>query len=169
MEYLVAVVGDRIQAETVYTDLEKAGFPQKNLRIFGTGYQTEQDFDLEDPNENAKQRAFRMMTWLIPFGFFGGVTFNAITGLQTFPWAGVTGNQVIGGFLGAISGSLGALLASGGLGAVLGFGDSRTYRDRLERGEYLLVIEGSRFQLADVLPIVRRARPLSLQTLQSSR
>ncbi|OAB55390.1 hypothetical protein AY600_03785 [Phormidium willei BDU 130791] len=169
MEYLVAVVGDRIQAETVYTDLEKAGFPQENLRIFGTGYQTEQDFDLEDPNENAKQRAFRMMTWLIPFGFFGGVTFNAITGLQTFPWAGVTGNQVIGGFLGAMSGGLGALLASGGLGAVLGFGDSRTYRDRLNRGEYLLVIEGSRFQLADVLPIVRRARPLSLQTLQSNR
>ncbi|MCC5898322.1 MAG: hypothetical protein EA395_06815 [Phormidium sp. GEM2.Bin31] len=168
MEYLVAAVGDRIQAESIYTDLEKAGFPQDNLRIFGTGYQTANDFDLEDPNENAKQRAFRMMTWLIPFGFFGGVTFNAITGLQTFPWAGVTGNQIIGGILGAGSGALGGLLSSGGLGAVLNFGDSRTYRDRLSQGEYLLVIQGSRFQLADVLPIVRRARPLSLQTLQSS-
>ena len=60
----------------------------------------------------------------------------------------------------------GGVLASGGLGAVLRFGDSRTYRDRLAGGEYLLVIEGSRFQLADILPIVRRARPLSLQTLQ---
>jgi hypothetical protein len=165
MEYLVAVFRDRIQAEAAYTELEKAGLPAENCRIFGAGYKGANDFDLVDPNENAKNRAYKMMTWLVPFGFFGGVAFNTITGLQTFPWAGVTGNQIIGGFLGSIGGAMGGLFASGGFGSVLEIGDSKTYRTRLAKGQYLVTVTGSRFQLSDATTILRRSRPENLQTL----
>lgn len=165
MEYLVAAFSDRIQAEAAYTELEKAGLPPKNLSILGAGYKSVDEFGLDDPNENAKNRAYRMMTWLVPFGFLGGFAFNTITGLQTFPWAGVTGNQIIGGFLGSIGGAMGGLFVSGGVGAVLRVGDSQTYRSRLARGQYLVVVSGSRFQLGDAMTILRRTRPQNLQTL----
>lgn len=164
MEYLVAVLSDRIQAEAAYTALEKEGFPVERLTILGKGYKSADEFGLIDPKEKALKQARLMAIWLIPFGFFGGVTFNAITGLQTFPWAGVLGNQIIGGVLGAISGGLGSILAGGGASLALGSGDALPYRNRLSAGKYLVVLRDiTSTQTRQATSILRQFDPENLQ------
>ena len=60
-----------------------------------------------------------MATWLIPFGFIGGVAFSLSTNLHTFSWAGEIGDRVIGGLLGAIGGAMGSVFIGGGGGIAL--------------------------------------------------
>lgn len=164
MEYLVAVLGDRIQAEAAYTALEKEGFPTAQLAIVGKGYKSADEFGLADPKAQAFKQARLMAIWLIPFGFFGGVTFNLLTGLQTFPWAGELGNQIIGGLLGAISGGLGSIVAGGGAGLAFGSGDALPYRNRLDAGKYLVVLQGlSSTQTRQATSILRQFEPENIQ------
>ena len=40
MDYLVAVISNRIQAEEAYTALEKAGIPTNQISLLGKGYKT---------------------------------------------------------------------------------------------------------------------------------
>ena len=143
MNYLVAVLSDRIQAEAAYSALEKEGLPIKQVAILGQGYKTADEYGLIDPNEQARKQSLRMVTWLIPFGFAAGFTFSLITGLNTFAWAGEFGNHFIGGILGSISGAMGGTFVGGGVGAMLGSGDALPYRNRLRAGKYLIVVKGS--------------------------
>jgi len=84
MNYLIAVLADRIEAEEAAVALEKAGIPQSQVTILGRGYKSADEFGLIDPFQQAKKRATLMAFWLIPFGFAGGYLFNLITGLHTF-------------------------------------------------------------------------------------
>ena len=163
MDYLIAVVDDRIQAEAAYTALEKEGLPPETLAILGRGYKSADEFGLIDPNESARKQVKLMAIWLVPFGFFGGFVFNAITGLQTFPWTGVLGNQILGGLLGAIAGGMGSIVAGGGTGLIVGSGDALPYRNRLNAGKYLVVVRGSYVQTRKATPILRQFEPESLQ------
>lgn len=163
MDYLVAVVSDRFQAETAYTVLEKEGLLPNQVTILGKGYKSADEFGLIDPNEEAIKQVKLMATWLIPFGFVAGFTFNAITGLDTFPWAGTLGNQLIGAVLGGISGGLGSILAGGGVGLIIGGGDALPYRNRLNAGKYLIVVKGSETLLRKANRILRQLDTESLQ------
>jgi hypothetical protein len=143
MNYLVAVMSDRIQAEEAYSALEREGLAMDKVAILGKGYKSADEFGLIDPNEQAWKQVKLMATWLVPFGFIGGACFNAITGLDTFAWAGETGSLAIAGLLGAASGALGSLFVGGGVGLVIGGGDALPYRNRLNAGKYLVVVTGS--------------------------
>ena len=66
MDYLVAVVSDRIKAEEAYTALEKGGIPTSQMSILGKGYKTADEFGLIDPGQQAKKRAMLMAIWLVP-------------------------------------------------------------------------------------------------------
>ena len=81
MNYLVAVLSDRIQAEAADLALEREGI---NGTILGRGYKSADEFGLIDPKEQAKKQVKLMAIWLVPFGFFAGFTFSLITGLDTF-------------------------------------------------------------------------------------
>jgi len=142
MNYLIAVVGDRIQAEEAYTALEKAGLPIQQVSILGRGYKSADEFGLIDPKLQAQKQALGMIYWLAPFGFAAGFGFNIVTGLDTFPWAGTLGNQIIGGIFGAIAGMMGGFFVGGGVGLV-GSGDALPYRNRLDAGKYLIVVQGT--------------------------
>lgn len=163
MNYLVAVLGDRIKAEAAYSALEEAKFSMDTVSILGKGYQSADEFGLVDPANQAWKQVRLMMVWLVPFGFAAGFAFNAITGLDTFPWAGATGNQILGGILGAGSGALGAFFVGGGAGAAFGSGDALSYRNRLNAGKYLVVMRGSDAQIRAATPIVRQFRPENIQ------
>lgn len=163
MDYLVAVVSDRLQAETAYTVLEKEGLLPSQVTILGKGYKSADEFGLIDPNEEAIKQVKLMATWLIPFGFVAGFTFNAITGLDTFPWAGTLGNRLIGAVLGGISGGLGSILAGGGVGLIVGGGDALPYRNRLNAGKYLIVVKGSETLLRKANRILRQLDTEALQ------
>lgn len=160
MNYLVAVLPDRIQAESAYLGLEKEGI---NSTILGRGYKTADEFGLIDPKEEAKKQVRLMAFWLIPFGFFAGFTFSLITGLDTFAWAGEIGNHVIGGLLGAGSGAMGSVFVGGGVGLVAGSGDALPYRNRLDAGKYLIVVQGSETLTRQATRILRQYDPENIQ------
>jgi hypothetical protein len=160
MNYLVAVLPDRIQAEAAYLALEKEGIKST---ILGRGYKTADEFGLIDPNEEAKKQVRLMAVWLVPFGFFAGFTFSFITGLETFAWAGEIGNHIIGGLLGAVSGGLGSVVSGGGVGLIIGGGDALPYRNRLDAGKYLIVVQDSENVTRQATRILRQFDPENLQ------
>ncbi|MBV6622247.1 MAG: hypothetical protein KI793_04705 [Rivularia sp. (in: Bacteria)] len=160
MNYLVAVFPDRMIAEEAFTALEKKGIKST---ILGRGYKSADEFGLIDPKEQAKKQAKFMSFWLVPFGFFAGLAFNLITGLNTFAWAGDIGNPIIGGLLGAGSGALGAIFVGGGVGLVTGSGDALPYRNRLDAGKYIVVVEGAESLNRETTRILRQLEPENLQ------
>lgn len=160
MNYLVAVLPDRIQAEAAYLALEKEGIKST---ILGRGYKSADEFGLIDPNEEAKKQVRLMAVWLVPFGFFAGFTFSFITGLETFAWAGEIGNHIIGGLLGAVSGALGSVVSGGGVGLIIGGGDALPYRNRLDAGKYLIVVQNSENVTRQATRILRQFDPENLQ------
>jgi hypothetical protein len=162
--YLVAVLSDRIQAESAYTLLEKQGLPLSKITILGRGYKTADEFGLIDPNEIAQKQAKLMAIWLIPFGFIAGVGFSLATSLQTFAWAGEIGNHIIGGFLGAIGGAMGSVFIGGGGGIAFGSGDALPYRNRINAGKYLIVVEGSQLLIQQATTILRKFDPENIQS-----
>lgn len=165
MNYLVAVLPNRVQAEAAYLALEKEGVAIDKVTILGKGYKSADEFGLIDPNEEAKKRSRLMLYWIVPFGFVAGLTFNFLTGLNTFPWAGELGNRLIGGLLGAGAGAMGSLFAGGGIGLLLGSDDALPYRNRLNAGKYLIVVQGSETVTRQATRILRSFEPENLETL----
>ncbi len=163
MNYLVAVLPDRIQAEAAYLALEKEGIPVKQVTILGKGYKSADEFGLIDPNQQAQKQAQLMAFWLIPFGFVSGVVFNILTGLNTFAWAGEIGNPIIGGLLGAVAGAMGSVFAGGGAGLAFGSGDALPYRNRLNAGKYLVVVQGTESMTRQATRVMRRFEPENIQ------
>jgi len=143
MNYVVAVLPDRIQAETAYLALEQEKISPKQIDILGQGYKSADEFGFTNPNRQAIKQFQMMAVWLVPFGFVAGCGFSFLTGLETFAWAGVWGNHLIGGVLGAIGGAMGSFFVGGGVGLALGSGDALPYRNRLNAGQYLVVVRGS--------------------------
>ncbi len=163
MNYLVAVLSDRIQAEAAYTALEAAGLPMEKVAILGKGYKSADEYGLIDPNEQARKQTKLMAFWLVPFGFFAGFGFSSITKLDTFAWAGELGDHIIGGILGALSGLMGSAFVGGGVGLLVGGGDALPYRNRLNAGKYLVVVNGSDTLTRRATGILRPLGPENLQ------
>ncbi|HEY9805963.1 MAG TPA: hypothetical protein V6D04_05305 [Candidatus Obscuribacterales bacterium] len=163
MNYLVAVLSDRIQAEEAYSALEKEGLKPNQVAILGRGYQSADEYGLLDPNAEARKQAKLMILWLAPFGFAAGYVFNFITGIELFSWAGNLGNHLIGGALGAVSGAMGGAMVGGGVGLLIGGGDALPYRNRLDAGKYLVVVRGSSALLNRATRTLRNFSPENLQ------
>ncbi len=163
MNYLVAVLPDRIQAEEAYTALEKEGVPLEQVTILGKGYKSADEFGLIDPNEQAEKQARLMAFWLVPFGFVSGAVFNRLTGIDIFPWAGGIGNAIIGGLLGAGAGAMGSVFTGGGAGLLFGSGDALPYRNRLNSGKYLIVVKGAESVTRQATRILRQFEPENIQ------
>jgi hypothetical protein len=107
-----------------------------------------------------------MAYWLVPFGFAAGYAFNLITGLDTLDWAGEPGNHIVGGLLGALGGAMGSFFVGGGVGLALGSGDALPYRNRLNEGKYLVVVQGTEALKNRATTILQQFNPESLQSYQ---
>lgn len=164
MNYLVAVLPDRIQAEAAYTALETANIPMDQVAILGKGYKSADEYGLIDPREVARKQVKTMATWLMPFGAFGGITFTRMTGLDTFAYAGDLSNYAIGGLVGALSGLLGSVFVGGGPSLLIPGGSSVPYRKRITLGKYLVVVQGSDLSIRRSNKLLRQFDPESLQT-----
>lgn len=163
MNYVIAVLADRIQAEAAYSLLEKEGLPMKQVSILGKGYKTADEFGLIDPKQPARKQAKLMSFWLIPFGFVAGVAFNLSTQYQLVPEAGMIGNHLLGGLLGAVAGAMGSFFVGGGAGLMFGSGDALPYRNRLKEGKYLVVVSGAPNVTNKATSILRSLETESLQ------
>lgn len=163
MKYLVAVLADRIQAEAAAVALEKEGIPINQIHILGKGYKSADEFGFIDPKQKARQQALLMAIWLVPFGFGAGFTFSFMTNLDTFAWAGEIGDRIIGGLLGAMSGAMGSFFVGGGVGLVFGSGDDLSYRNRLNQGKYLVIVQGAESLIRQATPLLGQFQPESIQ------
>lgn len=163
MNYVIAVLADRIQAEAAYSQLEKEGIPQKQMSIVGRGYKTADEFGFIDPQQPARKQARLMSFWLVPFGFIGGIAFNLATDYQVFPEIGLLGNRLLGGLLGAIGGAMGSFFVGGFTGAAMGSGDALPYRNRLKEGKYILAVSGAPNLTNKATSILKGFQPESLQ------
>jgi hypothetical protein len=162
MQYLVALLPDRLQAEAVYLALEAAGLPLEAVALVGRGYRDVGDYPL--PQGGWRPNFFTY--WLVPFGFASGLGFSLLTGLETFTaWAGVWGNHFLGGVLGAIAGGMGSLLVGGGLGQLAQLG-LPNYVRAVNQGKYLVVVQGTGL-VNRAKGIVLRFQPQSLNVLET--
>ncbi len=143
MNYLVAVLPNRSQAEAAYSALEAQGLPHDRIDILGNGYQSADDYGLINPQVAARKEIKRELYWLIAFGFVAGFTFNLLTSIEIIPTIAPIGNHVLGGIFGAAAGGLGAYLSGGAVGLTIGSGDALPYRNRLDAGKYLIIVKGS--------------------------
>lgn len=167
MNYLIAVLPDRFQAEEAYTALEKGGIPLNKVAIAGRGYRNADELGFIDPMQQAKNRAIFMAYWLIPFGFVGGYVFNMITGLHNLDWAGDPGNHIVGGLLGSIGGAMGSVFVGGGVGWAMDTkGDTVPYRDYLDANKYLVLVEDLGGLGDQAFPILRRLSPENIESYE---
>lgn len=163
MNYLIAVLQNRIEAEEAYSALEKEGLPMDKVTILGRGYKSADEFGLIDPNLEAKKQAKNLAYWTIPFGFVAGYAFNLQTGINIVEWAGSLGNHIIGGIFGAIAGAMGSFFVGGGAGLIFSSGDALPYRNRLREDKYLIVVKGSESVILLATPILRQFNPENIQ------
>ncbi len=157
--YLVATLPDRVQAETAYITLEEADLPPSQLSIYGRGFTSAEECESFDPTLMIRRNIKRMLMWVLPFGFFGGFTFNQLTQLTILSEVHTLADAIIGGFLGAIAGAMGAFASNGGIKLLRG-PDTVPFSQRLQSGQYLLVVKGSE---ALVRQANRALRPLHLE------
>lgn len=93
MNYLIAVLPDRIQAEAAYSALENEGLLNQQVDILGKGYKSADEYGLINPNQQAGKGAKRLLCQLVPFGFVAGFAFNLLTGIEVLPAIGSLGNH----------------------------------------------------------------------------
>jgi hypothetical protein len=163
MNYVVAVLPDRMQAEAAYSALEKEGLPDNQIDILGSGYKSADEYGLINPNNQARKGTKRLIYWLLPFGFIAGYAFNFLTGIEILPAVGAFGNQIIAGLLGAISGALDAYFVGGAVGLTVGSGDALPYRNRLNAGKYLIVVKGTEELTRQATRVLRQFEPENIQ------
>ncbi|NEQ99638.1 MAG: hypothetical protein F6K30_23545 [Cyanothece sp. SIO2G6] len=163
MNYVIAVLGDRIAAEEAYSILEKDGIPLEQVSIVGRGYKTADEFGFIDPGKQGRKQAQLMAYWLVPFGFIGGYAFNLATQYMLFPAIGMIGNHLLGGLLGAMGGVMGSVFVGGGVGIASGSGDALPYRNRLSEGKYLVVVQGASNVTNRAARLLRQCEPEMLQ------
>ncbi|MBD6620096.1 hypothetical protein FNW02_30960 [Komarekiella sp. 'clone 1'] len=163
MNYLVAVLPDKRQTEAAYSALEEAGMQMSQVNILGKGYKSADEFGLIDPEKQAHKQTNRLLYWLVPFGFIAGYTFNFLTQIEIFPQATAFGNEIIAGLMGAASGALGAVLIGRGVGLTVGSGDALPYRNRLNAGKYLIVVNGNEDLIREATRLLRQFEPENIQ------
>lgn len=163
MNYLIAVLQDRIEAEEAYSTLEREGLPMTQVSILGRGYKSADEFGLIDPNEEAKKQTNQLAYWIIPFGFIAGFAFNLQTDIQLIEWIGPFGNHLLGGIFGALAGAMGSFFVGGSMGLMTGSGDALPYRNRLNAGKYLIVVKGTETLTRQATKLLRQFQPENMQ------
>lgn len=163
MNYVVAILPDRIQAEAAYSALETENLPMQQVSILGKGYKSADEFGFLDPNKEARKQMKLMAIWIVPFGFIAGIAFNLSTQYSLVPEVGALGNQLIGGLLGAIAGAMGSFFVGGGTSLVFGSRDVVPYRNRLNAGKYLVVVSGTPSVTNRATRILKQFNPENIQ------
>ncbi|MEO0410015.1 MAG: hypothetical protein AAF289_21945, partial [Cyanobacteria bacterium P01_A01_bin.135] len=157
----------RSQVETAYEALQRQGMPTEQIDILGDGYKSADQFGLINPDQEADKQSLNLVPWLIPFGFGAGYLFNLLTDIRLFQWAGAFGNHVIGGLFGAAAAGMGAYFTGRLVGWTSASGDAIAYRNRLNQGKYVLIVQGSDDLVNRATLTLQQFQPENLQGYQS--
>ncbi len=139
---VVVVLADRKRLHRLRDQLAALDPAPASLVALGDGETAMDSVERLNPALARRRRQRSMVRWLMPFGFFAGLMFTFITDLHTFSFAGPYGEPVIGGLLGMGSGWMGSYAAAA---SVRSEEDDRirSLRNRLEEGNWLLLVESA--------------------------
>ena len=139
---VVVVLTERKRLRQLQEQLAAMTPPPQRLVAIGQGETDIAEVAELNPALARRLRQRSMARWLLPFGFFAGLTFTFITDLDTFAFAGDLGSHLIGGLLGLGSGWMGSFAAAA---SVTSEADDRVraLRNRLEEGNWLLLVESA--------------------------
>jgi hypothetical protein len=137
---VVVVVAERKRLRQLTEQLSQLTPAPQRLVAIGQGETDIAEVADLNPALARRIRQRRMSTWLIPFGFFAGLTFTFITDLDTFAFAGPIGSHLIGGLLGLGSGWMGSFAAAASVSSDVD-DRVRALRNRLDEGNWLLLVE----------------------------
>jgi len=136
---VVVVVAERKRLRQLRDELSRLQPAPERLTAIGQGETDIAEIAELNPALARRLRQKRMASWLIPFGFFAGLTFTFITDLDTFAFAGSIGSHVLGGLLGLGSGWMGSFAAAASVTSDVD-DRVRALRNRLEEGNWLLLV-----------------------------
>lgn len=161
--YLVAVLPNRVKAEAAYLSLKAANLPIAQMDILGKGYKSADEFDLINPDDEASKQTNQLAVWVIPFGFAAGYLFNVLTGIELIGWIGSIGNHILGGIFASVAAVMGAFVTGRLTGWTVGSGDAIAYRNRLNAGKYLVIVQGADSFVEEAVKLLRQYDPENLQ------
>jgi hypothetical protein len=154
----VGVFANRHDAETAIAELKSAGFPMHKVTIIAQDADREADVagvDVTDTNKVGNKADEGAAAGALTGGTLGGIT-GLLVGLGALAIPGVGPIMVAGELATVLSttiagGAIGA--ATGGLvGALIGLGipeeRAKVYSDRVDRGDYLVIVKGSDEEIA---------------------
>lgn len=139
---VVVVLTERKRLRQLQEQLAAMTPPPQRLVAIGQGETDIAEVAELNPALARRLRQRGMARWLLPFGFFAGLTFTFITDLDTFAFAGDLGSHLIGGLLGLGSGWMGSFAAAASVTSEVD-DRVRALRNRLEEGNWLLLVESA--------------------------
>lgn len=160
--YLVTVLPDRIQAEDAYSALRRADISPDHISMLGRGYMSADEYGLIDPNQQADKNT-RQLVWLIPFGFAAGFLFNWLTQIRILGISSPIANHILGGLIAAAAAAMGAYVVGRLVGWTVGSGDAIRYRNRLNAGKYLIIVEGPSALIDQATRVLNSYSPENIQ------
>jgi len=139
---MIAVLPDESSAFEAYRLLQCHGISPENLALVGRGYSSPDSVGLFNPTSTAWRYAKRGMFWIGAISTSMGMILHLIFGFQlpNLDWyqtlLTITSTSgIIGIFIGGVSGTLYGWFVKSSL--------SISCRSCLDRGQYLLMLEGS--------------------------
>jgi hypothetical protein len=160
----VGTFATRYEAEQALNELQYSGFPMRKVSIIAQDADSEKELaGVKTRNELSNRGDEGAKTGAVAGGALGGLT-GLLVGLGTLAIPGV-GPIVLAGEAAtalattAAGGAIGA--ATGGLvGGLVGLGISedraRIYGDRISRGEYLVIVDGTDAEINQAQAILNR-------------
>jgi hypothetical protein len=149
----VGVFRTRTEAETALTELRAAGFDMSRVSVIARDADRESsiaDVDVDDKDSIGNKADDGAKAGAVTGGALGGLT-GLLVGLGALAIPGIGPIVLAGAEATALATTLagGAIGAAAGglLGALVGLGipeeRARVYNDRVSRGEYLVIVDGS--------------------------
>ncbi len=138
---LVSVLANEAEALRAYRILQLGGVSPENMAIVGAGYRDCDAVGFARPTQVARTRAYRTAAFTSVVGAIMGLAFLFTTGIQVFP--NLYLNILLALTTAGISGAVGGFLVGGGVGLVFESGESIAYRNKVNQGKYLLLVEGA--------------------------
>ncbi|WP_218080611.1 hypothetical protein [Anthocerotibacter panamensis] len=153
---LVCVLPDEPQVLRAYRYLQQGGLSPESIAIVGRGYRDCDAVGFAQPIVVSRNRAFQTAAFTAVVGAGMGVAFLVATGIQVFP-GNLVANVLLAVTTAGLSGALGGFLVGGGVGLVSESGESIAYRNKVERGKYLLLVEGGEALVEQATRLLRDA------------
>jgi hypothetical protein len=160
----VGVFSNRLDAEDALLSIKSTGFPMDIISVVGRNADTEDrvgGVEIQDSIDNKVDEG--AVTGAVTGGAIGGTT-GLLVGLGALAIPGVGPVLLAGAAATALATTLaGTAIGAGGaslLGALIGLGipdnEAQVYSDLLDRGSYLVVVDGTQAQVRSAGEILMR-------------